>query len=317
MNKISVILLSYNPVHEELIRSIKSVIFQEGIDFDLIISDDGSQTFFESELEQFFDKNNFHNFQIITHKKNNGTVANILDALNYSKSEYIKLLGQGDLLCDRMALKQIYEEMSDKHYDYLIHKIVCFAENQGQIQVVEEKRFPQNFNIYSQDAERIKKYHLLFSDQINGASVAYKKDLLQQYLYKVSGEIKLTEDIISMLIVAEKKNIGTIDKPLVMYKVGDGVSTKKVNNQYLSVLAKDKIAMDTLVKERMTSSVLDQRIKKQMDFDIGKNIKPSLIRKISYYLINPEIALFKFRCLLFTQKTETECDKHFVETCMN
>ena len=64
MNKsidLSAVIVTYNPNTNKLLTTIKSVLIQRDINLEIIISDDGSKTFPEKEVKDFFERYNFNN----------------------------------------------------------------------------------------------------------------------------------------------------------------------------------------------------------------------------------------------------------------
>ena len=52
--KVTVAVISYNPVWEKLRNTLKSVVWQKKVDFEIIVADDGSEKDCFDFVEQFF-----------------------------------------------------------------------------------------------------------------------------------------------------------------------------------------------------------------------------------------------------------------------
>ena len=100
MKDISVVLLTYNSSLEKTLFSLRSIIKQKDVSFDVVVADDGSKNNNFDEIEQFFIKNNFKDYTLISHKNNIGTIKNFISAIEKVETNYFKDFGQGDAFFD-------------------------------------------------------------------------------------------------------------------------------------------------------------------------------------------------------------------------
>ena len=93
---LSIIVVAYNPVVEKMKETLVSAINQEGVDFEIIVADDGSDKEYKDEIIQLFQEYKFKNYKLIMNPKNQGTVRNLLSALDVAEGEYAKGISPGD-----------------------------------------------------------------------------------------------------------------------------------------------------------------------------------------------------------------------------
>ena len=106
---ISVIVATYNPDLNKLMSTLLSIIVQKGINFEIIVTDDGSQKDYFKEVIVFFERNNFKNYSLIKNEINIGTVNNFYNALIISKGKYIFGISPGDMVYDENSLFSIFD----------------------------------------------------------------------------------------------------------------------------------------------------------------------------------------------------------------
>ena len=90
MMKCSVVLLIYNNKLRPILMTLKSIISQKFNDFEIIVADDGSKEKYLIEIEKYLRDNHFEHFSFAPSDQNDGTVKNILRALENASGEVIK-----------------------------------------------------------------------------------------------------------------------------------------------------------------------------------------------------------------------------------
>ena len=74
---ITVVVLTYNPVWEKLRATLKSIVEQQDVHLQVVITDDGSKNNHFDKVELFFKEIGFDDFKLISNKNNEGTVINL------------------------------------------------------------------------------------------------------------------------------------------------------------------------------------------------------------------------------------------------
>lgn len=64
-------------------------------DYEIVVSDDGSEENCFDKIEAYFTAHQFANYTLIPHEKNQGTVKNLIDGLAKAKGKYVRDFGPG------------------------------------------------------------------------------------------------------------------------------------------------------------------------------------------------------------------------------
>ena len=115
--KVSVILPSYN--HEQYVEAaVRSVMEQSGVDFELIVIDDGSKDRTPEILKRLADELKF----TYIHRPNKGVVATLNEALELAQGEYVCSFSSDDIMPPDRLKKQ--SDFLDAHPD----AAACFGQ---------------------------------------------------------------------------------------------------------------------------------------------------------------------------------------------
>lgn len=220
--KVSVIVLTYNSSFDKIRQTLYSAILQTIGDYEIIVADDGSTNNNKDELKAFFNKNCFFSYKLCLNEQNAGTIKNILSALNLAEGEYIKLISPGDFITTPQIIQTQYDYAKEKNADILFGK--CITYNSKGIILNQNK--PKLLDPYIDENKRRIKHNYLFTrDLIIGASIFYKKEILVEYLNKISPFAKYSEDSLINYYLTEHNNLYFIDEDVVYYETGEGIST--------------------------------------------------------------------------------------------
>lgn len=216
----SVIVCCYNPNIEKLKKTIISIEKQQNVDFDIIISDDGSKFKYENEIKEWAKINDFGNIKYNFLKENVGTVKNLISAFEVSNGKYIKVISPGDYLFNENSLKKYKVEFEKKGYSLLFSRAVYYNE-QGEILNL---RAPQ-LGSTERGGKHLKTNVCFSMDFLLGASMACKREM-KKYLDEISGTVRLMEDFpLSYLALMNGEKVGFIKDYMIWYEHGSGVST--------------------------------------------------------------------------------------------
>lgn len=119
---VSVIILTYNN-YKFLYEAIDSVLFQDYPEIELVISNDGSSDFFESEVIDYLNhnrKNNIKHILIKNHNRNVGTVKNVNLAIKDASGQYVILLAGDDVFANDQVVTKYISSMLDGETKYMI-----------------------------------------------------------------------------------------------------------------------------------------------------------------------------------------------------
>lgn len=232
---ITVLVLTYKPQKEALFATLRSITAQKDCNFEIVLADDGSADFFEADVRAFLaDKGIDHT--IVPHGENQGTVRNIIDGVTAARGKYIKPISPGDLLYDDTTLRDLGRFMEDNHAKAAFGKLVFYTFD-TDLQV-KNRTHPTLEGIYRADrynCKKVLKHQMVFSDFICGASAIYEKEVFLQGLQTIVPAVRYAEDAVFQWFAMEGIRIYAIDRLMVWYEHGSGISTQKTAQTFTRI----------------------------------------------------------------------------------
>ncbi len=222
MPDFSVIVLNYHPDREKLFATLRSILCQKNISFELIFADDGSPNPLKGEIETFLAAYEFSDYKIILHEKNGGTVRNFYDGLAAATGKYVKPISPGDCLYDENTLSEVFVRMEDAHAEVLFGDMVYYCGDE-----IYHLKTPMVDDIYvAGDRKKILKHQMFYYEYISGAAVFYEKNRLKQGLEAILGKVLYAEDTMLQLFAVQGIGIYYLPRFVVWYEYGSGLSTQ-------------------------------------------------------------------------------------------
>ena len=222
----SVVVLSYHPDQEKLMATLRSVVMQKGVSFEIIVADDGSPDFFEHEIRAALD--GVADYRILAHKENQGTVKNLLDAVELSCGKYIKPISPGDYLYDADTLATVKSFMDDHEACAVFGDMVYYAYD-GQLQLFDRKT-PYDDAMYLSKNKKFSfraaaKHQMVYNEYISGAAVFLERETMLWGLQTIRPAVRYAEDAMLQLFLLTGKRIFRLPQFAVWYEFGSGIST--------------------------------------------------------------------------------------------
>ena len=246
----SVVVLSYHPDREKLLATLRSTIMQKGVAFEIIVADDGSPEFFEADIREMLE--GVIDYQIISHAENQGTVKNLLDAVQAAQGRYIKPISPGDYLYDENTLKAAADFM-DQHEACAMFGDMVYYSWDGALQLFGRKT-PYDDAMYLPGKDfswrRSAKHQMLYNDNISGAAVFLDRDTMLWGLQAIRPAVRYAEDAMLQLIVLAGKRIYKLPRFMVWYEFGSGISTNSASG-FSARLAQDFCRFYELLESTM------------------------------------------------------------------
>lgn len=119
---VTVFILTYQKF-DNIYKNLESVLSQSYSNIEIVISDDGSDSFPKNEISLFIEErktSNINNVVIIENKENRGTVKNINTALRNSKGILYIPLSQDDIFFSNTVIEEIIDRFLNKPFNILI-----------------------------------------------------------------------------------------------------------------------------------------------------------------------------------------------------
>lgn len=224
---VSIIICTYNPDTEKLNRTLFSAVLQKNVDFEIIITDDGSDDFDEAAVENFFEEYEFKNYKIIRHATNNGTVSNYYDGLIQASGDYVYGISPGDYFYNATCISELHTFCDENNIDICFGEAACYEEIDGYVKFKKpiSPKWPYSFSmsIYSQ---KIALISFLFGHQPIGATYFRRKETTIKYFLEIINKVKYVEDYpTTALFLLDGMKLYYFSKPVIWYECNTGIST--------------------------------------------------------------------------------------------
>ena len=285
MISISVVVLTFNPVLEKIIKTLDSILCQKSVNLQIVISDDGSRNNYFTEIKKYMEEKSFSDYIFLESKENMGTVKNLKRAVEVCKYEYVKDISPGDYLASDSILAEWIKKIINSKSDWSFGEAIYYSEENGERLSV--KAHPQIIDCYEKkDYERCIWNYVVLDDIALGAVMICKKKLMLKYLSLVENRVVYAEDNIFRIMMFDGNIPEYIPDVVVMYEYGSGVSTsgsseweRKLHNDW-----------------DMTTQIITDRAKEKWQIKIVSEIKKKnssymFVRLMQYFLQKGKLAI--------------------------
>lgn len=303
MTDFSVILLNYNASEEQIEHTVMSILNQKDVRFEIIICDDGSRDNHFDYIEELMKIHAFHNYTLLGTDKNMGTVRNALRGLEIAKGKYAKLLGMGDLLYCDTTLREVADFMEENNLQSCFGFIKGYRIKDGEIYPAEHKS-PLDIKVYrNKDKKSMEKNILIAEDWVSGVCIFATTQYYYKYISVMKDKVIYCEDWATALALIDDEYLTLLERYVVKYEVGDGVSTTsnsawrskllEDNKQFWKVLAEYASARNVTKYDK---HIRANRRKKKFD-----NIQNFALQFLLKAITNPYLIVFWCKVMLNKQ----------------
>lgn len=309
---VTVIVASYNPKWEKLKSTIQSIVFQKNICLEVIVADDGSKNNYCERITELLEKEKVRNFTFLASEKNQGTVKNVLRAVEIAKGKYIRLISPGDYLYGEKSLSEWYSYMECNKYFVSFGKGIYYNDDKGQCEVLKMQTSPKNIFLYQgkRNERAIRKNYLQLDDMALGAAFLTEKDIFLKYLKLICEKVRLGEDFLYKLMVFDMIQLHYYPYPVVWYEVGHGISNSKIG-KYDSQMLSDWKNTNRVM---LTMHAKDNFARKMQKYiQTNERIKNKYIWKIYKCMTSMDLLVWKISRRLFKSWSFTEPSMEFFE----
>lgn len=312
---ISVVIVTYNPNWEKLKKTIISVVLQEMVNVEIIISDDGSKLNYHKRIIKLFSDLNVREYTLLSNPENEGTVKNVYRGLKVARGKYVKLISPGDYLYEELTLYRFVKYMEQKSIKVCFGAPIYYNDDNG-LKIINHKSVPQALFLYrgARKETMIRKNYLVLYDMPLGASFCVEKDILFKYLSLMIGKIKIGDDFVFNIMVFHRVKIYYFDHPVIWYEYGHGVSTSK-NMEYSSILKNDLDNMFKIIGKSKAKSLFDKKL--QYYIKLYYKTSNGIVKRMIRYCMFPDIVFWRFVRWLVNERTKTDPDYEFLDRIDN
>ncbi len=309
---VSVVVLTYNPDLYKLIRTLKSILFQTNVNFEIVVSDDCSETNFWPDIKCIFNNFKFENFKLVKHKENVGTVSNLLGAVKVCEGKYIKDIGQGDFFASDDVLFNLFKECETKKIKGLFSDVINFCNGDNCIQPLVKPAYPQSIDQFDCN-DKLFTHYVKCNDTINGATTFIETSIYEKYLNEVAGFVKFSEDQLIKLMVIDNVKLGFLPLVTIFYEVGSGVSS--TNESIKTKLKNDNLYIHKLICQRLSSSRVRNKFNKVNLINIERKNR-DIIQYLNWILRDKDIFANEVKRKLKPRFVSINFDYDFVKKCV-
>jgi glycosyltransferase involved in cell wall biosynthesis len=276
--QISAIVLTYNSSFTSVRSTLKSLILQKNVKFEIIIADDFSSEDISELILNYFNSMSFTNFKFVNQSENVGTVKNLLFACEHAKGQYIKPIGAGDLLFHDQTLFDICQFMDKNESNLTFGLLKSFSIIDNDIKY---NKFcpPTKKSAYLRNDFKTTVVNIVcFNDWISGASMFYDRKYLVESLNTLKKSVIYCEDLIQVISLLNLEIVHFYNDYVVWYEYGHGISTSPDTNGGLDRIKKDHQSFFAQINQDFKGNHL---LKIKSDFEKIKALKlPNFIKKL-------------------------------------
>ncbi|SFN78806.1 Glycosyltransferase involved in cell wall bisynthesis [Pseudobutyrivibrio sp. UC1225] len=259
--EVTINVLCYEPIYDKLIETIESILIQEDVNLQIVISDDGSSNNHFEELEQYFYEKKFFDYKLCAARQNIGTVKNLLNSIRNSDGKYLKCISPGDQLYGEKALRKWLDYIVSSQNRWSFCDIVCYHKGETGEIVDRVRRRPTYLMPYIKKNDLLSRInYLIFSDNANGASILGEKELFLEYMQEIDGIIKYSEDMIWRICMYDDVIPLYFDEVLVKYEWGTGVSTSR-KKKWHKIISEEWKACSKIILHRQSKNWVQRILK--------------------------------------------------------
>lgn len=288
MFDVSVVVCSYNPEKESLLFTLRSIISQKNIEFEIIIADDGSKVFYKDDIITFFEENKFKNWKIICNEMNHGTVYNLYSGLKVCNSSHVKIISPGDALYGDTILKEWLDFQYQAKCKWSFADAIYYKNQlNGQIDL-ECQAHPNNVKPYLNNDKNTCRWNYIALDDIAlGACLFCETKLMTNYISKIVNQVIYAEDNIWRMMMFDGIVGGYFPRNAVLYEYGTGISTGG-SNIWTERLRRDwDKANELMIQNKELDDFQKSIVKAWKINDENQNIKKLFIKgKLMHFIVS-------------------------------
>lgn len=262
--------------------TLDSIIEQSYKDYEIIVSDDKSETNYKDKVEAYFHEKKFSNYQLLYHAENQGTVWNYLKALKAAKGEYVKPISPGDMLYGNDALKKIADFVDKNSCIFGFGKMYSYKKESGLNGSYHAFYAPLDLRpYYTNNIKKIGKNIVLYADFISGAGMFARRQNAIEELENIAGVVRYCEDFIQIQLILKGISFSILDEPIILYEDSQGISTNQNKKDGKSKVQIDYENYITLLNGKYTDRLLKKRYRLNRYNEIRNPLKKIICKVVT------------------------------------
>lgn len=309
---VSVIVLTYNADLAELKRTLCSVMLQQGVSFEIIIADDGSETNHEEELKAFFASQHFADYSLVLNSENHGTVINVISGVEKSSGKYVKLISPGDYLYDELSLKRLFDQAELNKAALVFGDVLFFDSGEEKIVPIRKSAQPRNVRCYTPegyDPKKICRNYLILDDYFHGISTLADRTVFLDHLKRIEGKVIYCEDLSYRLMAYGSVKMIYCPFVVAMYGYGQGISTSG-SSKWEERMQNDRNAANKVI---LSDACPDDGFYNLLRQAFEERYSGDRSRMKKFFLKHPSLLFSKLKIEWFPRYTTLEYNEEFAE----
>ncbi|MGM9834530.1 MAG: glycosyltransferase [Bacilli bacterium] len=296
---VSVIVTTYNPNFEKFLLTLDSIINQKDINFEIIISDDGSKENYFKEIKNYMLEKNFNNYILIENKNNQGTVLNVYEGIKKANGQYIKCISPGDEFNGDNILSLWVNSLKKSGKKWSFSDSIYYYLNNDQKKSVVVDAHPRVLKYFKNgNNKKCIMTYVVYSDLALGAAVLCEKDIFEKYLKRIINKIKYCEDYVYRLLMFDGHIGYYFEKNAILYEYGTGISTKK-DDKWSKRIYEDYNNLNDILESQKNLTDFQKKMVKMIHNRRTKKFSIS-------YFFNPVGLYFFFKLFISKRKTNNK-----------
>ena len=227
---ISVAVLVYKSEYKAVLATVMSIIRQSYNSFEIVISDDGSNSLDYDALKKHIESIWKGKLTILNNPKNVGTIQHCINIASICSGKYIKLLGAGDLLHDHSSLQSIVDFMNENRLKVGIGRLLGYKQSSDRVEFFSYRAPLYDAPYLNGDIESIRRNLVYKKDYICGASMFFDREYMIEKFTILGRYLRYVEDLSEYLVVFDNERIMMLDRVVVYYELSSGISTNPMDS---------------------------------------------------------------------------------------
>lgn len=251
----TVIVACYYPETEKLKMTLRSILLQQDVRFEIIIADDGSPDPRGDEIEALMKQHCFSEYTLLFKEKNEGTVRNMTDAVMKARGRYTKMISPGDMFYRQNTLRQMVDFMDTEQALISFSDCVFYNRTDGKTMIRSVENSPRKPYLFDKecfDRRKVMDEYILMGHNIIGASFFAETETMRRYFRRVDGSVKYLEDYAYKIALVEGIPIYHQSLITVWYEYAVGITVSKDPEKQKRML-EDAYGAYNLIEEAMPS----------------------------------------------------------------
>lgn len=313
---VSVIVLTYNADLSELKRTLRSVMLQTGVSYEIVIADDGSKDNLSNEITAFLDESGYTGYKLVLNEENHGTVRNVISGVEKSSGKYIKLISPGDYLYDADSLKNLFDCAEKNEAPLVFGDMLVFDSGKEEFTVLKKSACPNYTDCYkteSYDPDAIKRNYLVVDDHLHGVATFVERNVFEKYLKMIEGKVIFCEDLAYRLMSYFGEKMIYCPCCVAMYGHGGGISTagssKWAERMLNDVRASNEVIMASSPEDNGFNKIMKQAFEERFTGDGSRTKK--------FFIKHPALLAVKVKMEKSPRSTVQEYDAAFVNKVLD